>query len=119
MFQEKGSVNNFSEAVVVIRLFNDSSISCILDTGFNGSLFLPRSFVEENDLTIGTREVLQAAEDQLFEVDTATAEIKWLGGKSSVTVFVSETNEALLGTEMLIDSVLEIDYKNLTVKITK
>ena len=119
MFQEKGSVNDNLEAVVSIQLVNQSKISCLLDTGFNGTLFLPRKFVEENSLSFGVREVLQAAEDQIFEVDTATAEIDWLGSQSSVTIFVSEANEALIGAEMFADALLEIDYKNRTVKITK
>ncbi len=119
MFQEKGSVNKNLEAVVSIRLSNDAEIECLLDTGFNGTLFLPRVFVEENDLLFGVREVLEAAEDQFFEVDTATAEIVWLGNKFSITIFVSETKEALLGAELLADTILEIDYKSRLVKITK
>jgi clan AA aspartic protease len=119
MFQEKGSVNNNLEAVIWVQLVNQSKINCLLDTGFNGTLFLPRKFVEENNLSIGVREVLQAAEDQIFEVDTATAKFNWLGGEISITVFVSEMDEALIGIEMLADTLLEIDYKNLTVKITK
>ena len=119
MFQEKGSVNDNLEAIVTVQLANQSKINCLLDTGFNGTLFLPRKFVEENNLPFGVREVLQAAEDQIFEVDTATAEIDWLGNKSSVTVFVSETSETLIGAEMFADAVLEIDYKNRTVKIIK
>ena len=48
-----------------------------------------------------------------------TVEIKWLGNKFPITILVSETDECLIGTELLIDTILEIDYKNLTVKITK
>lgn len=104
---------------MTIRLTNDAQIDCLLDTGFNGTLFLPREFVEENDLPFGVREVLQAAEDQIFEVDTATAEVEWMGDRSSKTVFVSETGEALVGAEMFVAAVLEIDYRNRLVKITK
>ena len=119
MFQEKGSVNDNLEAVITIQLNNQSKINCLLDTGFNGTLFLPRQFVEENNLPIGVREILQAAEDQIFEVDTANALIKWLGEEFSLTIFVSEMDEALMGVEMLANTLLEIDYVNRTVKITK
>ncbi|HEY0460849.1 MAG TPA: hypothetical protein VGC97_17060 [Pyrinomonadaceae bacterium] len=54
-----------------------------------------------------------------IEFDTAIAEIKWLGDEFSLPVLVSESTEALIGVEMLIDTLIEIDYKNLTVKITK
>jgi hypothetical protein len=58
-------------------------------------------------------------EEITTEIDTAIAEVKWLDDNFSVRIFVSETDEALLGVEMLIDAVLEIDYKNSTVRITK
>jgi hypothetical protein len=45
--------------------------------------------------------------------------VKWLGKNLPVRILVSETDETLIGTQMLIDSKLEIDYKDLTVKITK
>ena len=48
-----------------------------------------------------------------------TVEIKWLGNEFPINIPVSEAKQALVGTEMLIDTILEIDYKNLTVKITK
>ena len=57
--------------------------------------------------------------EQIFEVDTATAKIIWLGEEVSLTIFVSEMNEAIMGVEILADTILEIDYKNRTVKITK
>lgn len=66
MFREKGSVNKNLEAVIAVKLVGNAEISCILDTGFNGTLFLPRQFVKENDLLIDAREILQAAEDQIF-----------------------------------------------------
>lgn len=119
MFHEKGLVNQNLEAVVSIKFADNAEMDCILDTGFTGTLFLPRKFVEENNLFIGAREVLQAAEDQIFEVDMATAKIKWLGEEISLTIFVSEMNEALLGVEMLVDTLLEINYRNGSVKITK
>lgn len=119
MFQENGTVNKKGEALVKLNLTNGASLECLLDTGFGGTLLLPRNFVEDNNLLIGVREILQAAEDQFFEVDTATAEISWLGEEFSIPIFVSEIGDALIGVEMLAETILEIDYKNRSVKITK
>ncbi len=119
MFQENGWVNENLEPFVTLKLTNGTKIDCLIDTGFYGTLFLPRSFVEENNFPIGVREFLQAAESQLFEVDTAIGEISWLGEEFSIRIYVTDTDDALLGAEMLIDTILEIDYLNSTVKITK
>jgi len=119
MAEEKGVVNNYLEAVLHIRLTNGATIECVLDTGFNGSLLLPREFVEENSMLFVGREKVIMVEEISTEIDTAAAKVNWLGKDLLLHVFVSETDEALIGVEMLVDSLLEIDYKNQTVKITK
>lgn len=119
MAQEKGFVNENLEAVLTIELSNGSTMECVLDTGFNGFLLLPRSFVEANSLDFVGREAVTMVEQKTTEIDFAAGTVKWLGEEILVGILVSEVNESLLGTQMLIDSVLKIDYKNLTVKITK
>lgn len=119
MAEEKGVVNKNSEAVLQIKLQNGVVIESVLDTGFNGTLFLPRKFVEENAMRFLGLETVELVEKISTEIETALAEIIWLGEKISVHIFVSETDEALIGTDLLSDSLLEIDYKNLMVKITK
>ena len=119
MVEEKGIVNKNLEAVMQMRLTNGASVNCVIDTGFAGSLLLPREFVEKNSMiSLGPEEVTMV-EEFSTEIDTALAKLDWLGEEVSLRIFVSETNDALIGVEMFADSVLEIDYKNLTVKITK
>jgi len=119
MFQIKGNVNERLQAVLHVELANGAGVDCLLDTGFQGTLLVPRKFAEENSLMMTGSEAFLAAENMSIEFTTAIAEIKWLGDEVSLPVLVSETTESLIGVEMLIDTVLEIDYKNLTVKITK
>ncbi|CAN5229631.1 hypothetical protein BH20ACI1_BH20ACI1_21020 [soil metagenome] len=119
MVEEKGVVNKYLEAVLQIRLTNGATIECVLDTGFNGWLLLPRKFVEANSLLFVGREEVVMVEEISTEIDTAAAEVNWLGSNLLFHTFVSETDEALIGVEMLVDSILEIDYKNRSVKITK
>jgi len=104
---------------LIIELSNGSQIECVLDTGFNGLLLLPRKFIEDNSLDFVGRESVIMVEQNTTEVDIASGEINWLDKKLSVRILVSETDESLIGTQMLIDSLLEIDYKNRLVKITK
>jgi clan AA aspartic protease len=119
MAEEKGFVNENLEAVLPIQIFDGAKIECVLDTGFNGFLLLPREFVKSNSMSLVGRETVLMVEQNATEIDIAAGEIIWLGEKILVRVLISETGDALFGTQMLIDSVLEIDYKNSTVKITK
>jgi hypothetical protein len=82
-------------------------------------LLLPREFVETNSMIYLGFENVELVEKFSAEIETALAQMTWLGKKTSIRIFVSETDDALIGTELLVDSLLEIDYKNLTVKITK
>ena len=119
MVEEKGIVNENLEAVLQIQLTNGATIECVLDTGFNGSLMLPRKFAEANLMLFVGREEVMMVEEISTEIDTALAEIKWLDDKFLFRIFVSETDETLVGVELLANTLLEIDYKNRTVKITK
>ena len=74
---------------------------------------------EENSIFVIGRETFLTAENRNIEFDAAIAEIKWLGDEFSLPVLVSDSTEALIGGEMLIDTLLEIDYINSTVTITK
>ncbi len=87
--------------------------------GFNGSLLLPREFVKANSILFAGREEVVLVEEISAEIDTAITEAIWLDETFPIRILVSETNEALIGTQMLVDSILEIDYINSTVKITK
>jgi clan AA aspartic protease len=119
MAQETGLVTDDLEAILRITLVNGSQIECALDTGFNGFLLLPRNFIENNSLPFVGNESVIMVEQNTTEVEVAAGEVNWLGEKLAVRILVSENDECLIGTQMLVDSKLEIDYKNLTVKITK
>ena len=119
MVEEKGFVNQNLEAVLTVELSNGAQIDCVLDTGFYGNLLLPREFVRENSMRITGTENVVMIEDNSIEISTAKADVRWLGDNFSINILVSEAGECLIGTEMLIDTILEIDYINSTVKITK
>jgi len=119
MFQKTGSVNEKLQAILNIELSSGAGFDCLLDTGFQGTLVVPLKFAEDNSLPITGRETFLGAESNSIEFDTAIAEINWLGDQFLLPVLVSESTEALIGVEMMVDTILEIDYINSTVKITK
>ncbi len=119
MEQENGKVSNNLLAFLTISLTNQSKIECMLDTGFDGGLMLPRSFIESNGIEIIGKETFTGAEGNIFTAEIGVAEIFWLGDFFSIRCVISDNEESLIGVEMLIDTILEIDYINSTVKITK
>jgi len=119
MAQEKGSVNENLQAFLPISLTNGSSVNCLLDTGFDGALMFPRSFVEINLIDITGSETFTAAEENIFTADIGIAEVNWLGDNFSIRIVISNSEDALIGVEMLIDTILKIDYTKATVTITK
>lgn len=119
MVQETGKVNDNLQAFLQIELTSGATFDCLLDMGFDGALVLPRSFVQANSIPIVGDETYTAAEGNEFKADIGIAEIKWLANVSSIRVLASEVGDALIGVEMLADTLLEIDYKNQTVKIIK
>ena len=119
MFQKTGNVNEKLQATLNIELSNGANFECLLDTGFQGTIVVPRQFAEQHALEITGREAFIGAENSSIEFDTAIAEIKWLGDIFVLPILVSESIEALIGVDMFVDTILEIDYINSTVKITK
>lgn len=118
MPHESGNVNASLEARVLIRLAGGAAVRCLVDTGFTGALILPRDFVTNNGLRVVARETFMTVEEHVIEADIGVAEVEWLGETQTRRAIVSETDEAMLGTEMLIGTVLTIDYvaSSVTVK---
>ncbi len=120
VIKETGKVNDFLEPIITLEFVNGSKIECVIDTGFNGTLFLPQDFVSANGFeVIAEEEFNSVAQSESHFADVVVGDIKWLGDEFEVRIIVSEHGSALLGAGMMIDAKLEIDYVNSTVTIEK
>ena len=119
MPHESGNVNASLEARILVTLAGGAVIRCLVDTGFTGALVLPRAFVTDNALPVVGRETFTTVDEHEIEADIAVAEVEWLGEAQTRRAIVSEGGEAMLGTEMLIGTVLTIDYVAAGVTVTK
>src|ERR1043165_7264381 len=90
---------------------------CVLDTGFDGALILPAFIVESLNLPIVARLVFELVGGAQMPASVALGEIEWLGEQRTVEVILSESNDALIGTEMCAGAKLVIDYANCAVSI--
>lgn len=99
---------------------NGAKIDCLVDTGFNGTLFLPRLFIEANDLiSVGEQEFNSVAQAESHFAEVFVANVKWLGDEFEVRVIAGEYGSALIGAGMMLDAKLEINYAALTVVIER
>jgi clan AA aspartic protease len=101
MAHESGSVTGAREAVLRLRFDRGEIIECVIDTGFNVHLVLPRSVVSRLGLPVVGREIFETVSENFITADLAEANVAWLGQVRSAEVIVSEGEDSLLGTGLL------------------
>lgn len=117
--QIDGSVNTRNEPVLEMDL-GAFSVELLVDTGFDGGLILPSRVADQLHLTYVGLEEFNSVSGERIVAKAYSIEINWLGKRVRVSVVVSpRINEALLGSQMLRDCRLTIDYGYRTVTIVE
>ena len=105
-----GWVDANGDAIVPIALAAGVTINFVIDTGFDGGLLLPASMAEGLRLPIiGERECLIVGGAILTNF-TSLVEIDWMGSRYVTEVILSEGDDCLIGTSLLRQTRLKIDY---------
>lgn len=123
MAKINGIVNDRREAILEVQFYSMGGaalpvLKMLVDTGFDGSLMIPRSFADEFDLPIKGQEFYYAANDEEMQLARTTLQIEWLGERFDVPALIAPNDYALIGTEMLIDAHLLIDYADRLLEIS-
>jgi clan AA aspartic protease len=121
MMQIDGYFNVSQEPVIEIDA-GSSSIVVLVDTGFNGSLIIPTGRFGQlrHDLSFEGPEEFNSVTGETFLADAYSMKINWLGKPIRVSVAIcKEADEAILGSHMLKDCRLTIDYGHRTVTIVE
>lgn len=116
MAKETGRVTATREALLRLRLSAGETVECLVDTGFTGALVLPQALVTRLKLPVVGREVFEMVGGRQFVASVAFADIEWLGETRTVRVIVSD--DTLLGTELLEETRLTIDYIDHTLSVS-
>jgi clan AA aspartic protease len=103
----------------VVRLDVGSlSVEVLVDTGFDGSLIFPAEVADNMDLNFEAHQDFASVTGATFFASACATDIDWLGRRFRVAVArCGEVSEALLGSHMLKDCRLTIDYRYRTVTI--
>jgi clan AA aspartic protease len=118
MAREDGSVNGQLEAWLRVQATNGEIIECLIDTGFNGALVLPRADAVRLNLTVLGRAPIIGVGRARLVADIAELEIEWLDQTRAVEVIISDGDDSLLGTELLDGNRLVVDYIAYTVTVS-
>ena len=117
--QIHGYFNANGEPAIQLDL-STGAIEILVDTGFAGGLILPSSLASGLALHIEGFVEFYTATGQPFIASAYSLEIDWLGQRTRVPVAVSpDVMEALLGSQMLKNCRLTIDYYDRTVIIAR
>ena len=115
--QIDGYFNDRDEPIVRLDM-GFFSIEVMVDTGFGGSLIIPGNIANQLDLKFEGPEEFQSVTGEMFLADAYSMRMDWLGKSIRVPVATSkEVNLSLLGSHLLKDCRLTIDYGYRTVTI--
>ena len=112
-----GQVDDRLRALVKIELINVPSgeshvVTAWIDTAFNGQLVFPRPLIKR--LGLEQHAVTEAilADGSKVTLESYACSMKWFGKVAAIQVVANDGKMPLLGTELLEERVLFIDYKN-------
>ena len=113
-----GRVTERLEALAPLRLVAGREIECLVDTGASCALVLPPALVDELGLPIiGFEDDLGMVGGERTSAFLALAQIEWLGEVRFVEVIVRD--DFIIGTELLEDTRLVVDYRSRTLTISR
>lgn len=118
MAREDGSVNARREPWLRVRTAAGQMLDCLIDTGFDGALVLPRVEATRLNLTVLGKVPIIGVSRIRAIADIAELDVEWLGEVHAVEVIISDGDDSLLGTELLDGSRLVVDYVNYTVTVS-
>ena len=82
-----------------------------IDTAFNGCLVIPRAEIERLRLRQASTTQAILADGHLVDLETFTCYLDWFGKVYRTQVVANDGNFPLLGTMLLEDRTLMIDYR--------
>lgn len=96
-----------------------TALEVVIDTGFNGEMVLPKRHLEELGFTYRGWTVVELADGSKVASELYEGAILWFGEEKKVRVHATESEDALLGTRMLIGHLFELDVEGNRVVVTK
>jgi predicted aspartyl protease len=118
MAYEKGKVNEYLEPSVWVEFEIGKKLEFVIDTGFGGSLCLPRHLMNDLGLVKDLEEEIYGIGLHTEILDISVSEIYWFGETKIVNILINDGDDRLIGSQLLNDKILTINYQDKTVTIS-
>jgi clan AA aspartic protease len=116
-YVDRSTLTPFVRLKLISAMDEEIELSAIIDTGYNGEVILSENKIQEMGLEfLGTIDT-ELADGRIVELDLFRGRIKWFGRIQEVAVGASRSEDALLGTLLLADCELDINFKDGWAKI--
>lgn len=102
-------------SVAVDKDAHKETIRVWVDTAFNGGLVIPRPLIERLGLKQASTTQAILADGHAVDLETFTCHIEWFGNTYRTQVVDNDGEYPLLGTTLLANRKLTIDYSAKTV----
>jgi clan AA aspartic protease len=119
----EGDILANGSPVIQLRVLgsrHEAIVACIIDTGFTGFLCLPISLAVTLGLELIETTSTELADGTLVENELVFAgQAEWDGMIMDVSILLTRSEEALIGTAFLEGYLVHLDYQARTVRIEK
>jgi clan AA aspartic protease len=115
----KGWVDDQLSPRIKIQVTEGRKLEPVVDTGFNGHLVIPKRHLKKLGFVYRGWRPVELADGSKIPSAFYEGTVFWFGKKRKVRVHPTKSEDALLGTQMLLGYVFECDIEGNYVAITK
>lgn len=89
----------------------EAAVEAILDTGFEGEICAPVELAVSLGLELVGTDVVELADGSQKQEFLFAGEVNFLGKKQEVVISLTDGEDTLIGTELLADCTLSVDFQ--------
>jgi clan AA aspartic protease len=114
----KGYINSFGDPVIGTTIIGSRGrikVIALIDTGFSGAICIPVKLAIQLGLELISEVTVEYADGTRKDELVFNGKIVWDRDTKDVEIYLTRSEEVLIGKELFNDGVLEINFKNNTV----